>query len=366
MKHLDEGQLRRMLDEPQAFSAQERMHAQTCGQCRAASDRLASPASDAARAFAGTVRPDSERAYAAVCDRIAEAPSALSIAPLRTIAGVAVAACFVLALFVTPLGGYARSFLTIFEPRQFQPIEISSADLRDLHLLPQADDVGTQRVVRKPQRQQFASLDEAQRDVAFTILRPTSLPPRFGTVRTFSTLAPGQMTFTFSAAKARAFELRSHKTLPPMPPALDGTTVRLQTGHVFNAHYEAGTARPKNKRGERGTAFFELIEAQAPRITSTGASLDTLERYLLAMPNVSPQLAEQIRALGDVQNTVPVPVVIDKQTARRVTVHGAQGLAIGDDTGLGAGVMWESNGIIYVVGGPLSMDDILAVANGLR
>jgi hypothetical protein len=170
------------------------------------------------------------------------------------------------------------------------------------------------------------------------------------------------MTFTFNAAKARAFERRSHKELPPMPAGLDGTTVRLQTGAVFNAHYESGTG----KRSARRTASFELIEAPAPRVTSTGASLETLERYLLSMPNVSPDLASQIRALGDVESTLPVPVMIDKQTARSVSVHGSGGLAIGDNTGLGAGVVWQKNGIIYVVAGPLSMDEVTSIADGLR
>ena len=146
-----------------------------------------------------------------------------------------------------------------------------------------------------------------------------------------------------------------------MPAGLDGTTVQLQTGQVFNAHYEAAHAK-----GSGRAPFFELVEAPAPRVTSTGASLDVLERYLLSMPNVSPKLAEQIRALGDIRNTVPVPVVIDKQSAKRVAVQGVEGLAVGDNTGLGAGVMWQKNGIIYAVAGPISMDDVLTVANGLR
>jgi hypothetical protein len=148
-----------------------------------------------------------------------------------------------------------------------------------------------------------------------------------------------------------------------MPAQLDGTTVRLQSGQVFRAHYEE--TQPARAKA-RDARFFELVEAPAPRVTSSGASLDTLERYLLSMPNVSPNLANRIRALGDIQNIVPVPVVINKQTAQRVTVDGAQGLAIGDDTGLGAGVMWQRNGMIYALGGPLTMKEIMAVANGLR
>src|SRR5581483_10763809 len=139
----------------------------------------------------------------------------------------------------------------------------------------------------------YDTLADAQKHAAFTLLRPSALPPNFGTVRTFSVYSPGEKTCTFSAAKAQAFEKRSHKALPPMPVGIDGTTVRLQTGAVFSAHYEASqTGKPA-----KGTAFFEVIEAPAPRVTSTGVSLDTLERYLLSMPNVSPNLAAQIRAL---------------------------------------------------------------------
>lgn len=360
MKHLDSGELRRMIDEPQAFADDARLHAQTCDECRARGAIVAQDAGHAARAMAGEIAVDGARAIESVRQRAAACSGTQQWLP--ALGGGALAAAFLLALLFTPLGTYARSFLTVFQPQRFEPIRVSRADLQDLRLLPQANDVGAQRTVRKPQRSQYGTLEEAQKHASFTLLRPSSLPANFGTVRTFSMLSPGEMTFTFSAAKARAFERRSHKTLPPMPPGLDGTTVRLQTGQVFNAHYEASTG---GKRAQR-TAFFEIVEAPVPRVTSTGVSLEVLERYLLSMPNVSPNLAERIRALGDIQNTVPVPVIVDKQTARTVRVHGASGLAIGDDTGLGAGVMWQKNGVIYVVGGPLSMEQVTSIADGLR
>lgn len=348
-----------MLDEPQAFDDDARLHAQTCPECRGRRAPIASDAEHAARALSGEIPADAQSAYMRFRERLA--PPARTARWYPAAAGAALAAAFALALLFSPLGGYARSFLTIFEPRQFQPVEISRADLRQLRLAPEADRIGTQRVIRKPKRVQYASLASARKHTSIRVLVPSALPPHFGAVHSFFIMSPAEMTFTFSAAKARAFEKRSHKALPPMPAALDGTTVRLQTGQAFNARYEAAPA----KSSGRGP-FFELVEAPVPRVTSTGASLDTLERYLLSMPNVSPKLAQQIRALGDIQNTVPVPVVIDKQSAKRVTVQGAAGLAIGDNTGLGAGVMWQKNGMIYVVAGPISMDEVLTLANGLR
>ncbi len=358
MNHLNSGELRRMLDEPEEFSGGQHAHVQACETCGAQLSLLRESAQFAQTAFAGEFAIEPERAFDRVRMRAAQ-PSMLTQL-YRPVGALAAAAVLAIALVFTPLGSYARSFLTIFEPKTFVPVEISRADMQSLHLLPQADDVGTQRVVSKPQKHVYDSFAQAQQHVTFSLLRPSTLPKGFGTVRSFSGYTPGEMTFTFSAAKARAFVRRSHKTLPPMPPALDGTTVRFNSGYGFDAHYEA---TPGNSRDTR---FLEIVQMPAPRVTSSGASLDTLERYLLSLPNVTPELAKQIRALGDIQNTIPVPVVIDKQTAEHVTVQGVQGLAIGDNTGLGAGVMWQKGGIIYVVAGPLKMDEVMTVANGLR
>lgn len=363
MEHLESGDLRRMIDEPEAFDAQTRLHAQNCAECRERAAEVAKDAQEAERALAGSFDADASRAFARVSEAVeAPAPRSPWTSPLIA---ASLAAVFVLALVFTPLGTYARSFLTVFEPQAFQPIEVSRADLQNLHLLPQANDVGTQRVVRKPQRTYYDSIAAAQKHASFTLLRPAALPASLRSVHSYSIMSPGEMTFTFSATKARAFEKRSGKALPPMPQGLDGTTVRLQTAQVFGAHYEAASSN-RHASGNNATPFVEIVQAGIPNVTSTGASLDTLERYLLSMPNVSPNLASQIRALGDIANTVPVPVIIDKQSARPVTIDGVRGLAVGDNTGLGAGVMWQKNGTIYVVAGPLSMDEVLTVAHGLR
>lgn len=364
MKHLDTGALRHMLDEPSAFSENDRSHVASCDVCRAQSADLAAGALLASDALKAHARIDPVAAYNRFEAGMRHPRAAV---PYRTTAALAAAAALVLALVFTPLGGYGRAFLTIFQPQQFEPIELSRAEVQNMHLLPEADKIGTQRILRKPNRVRYETLQDAQRHLDFIALTPQTLPKDVRAGQAFYVATPGEMTYTFSAAKARAFAAHSRKTLPPMPPDLDGTTIRLQTADIFNAHYGA---RTENAHGERSMLhagkFIHVVETRAPRVTSSGASLETLERYLLSMPDVPAQLAAQIRALGDIQNTVPVPVLVDKQTARRVSVQGVQGLAIGDNTGLGAGVMWQKNGMVYVVGGSLSMDDVLAVANGLR
>jgi hypothetical protein len=49
-----------------------------------------------------------------------------------------------------------------------------------------------------------------------------------------------------------------------------------------------------------------------------------------------------------------------------VSVHGVTGLFIGDSTGLGSAVIWQQNGLVYLVGGTLTEAETMAVANSLK
>ena len=65
--------------------------------------------------------------------------------------------------------------------------------------------------------------------------------------------------------------------------------------------------------GGVGTVVSDLpqlavAEVQGPTVSSSGADLETLENYHQAQPGVSPELAAQIRAIGDPSSTLPIPV----------------------------------------------------------
>lgn len=358
MQHDDDETLRRSLEDDRPSGD---AHWQYCPQCRARRDEMLANATLAKRILEGT-EPAVD--VAAAYERAVMRGSSTAWSWPRGLSGLAVAAAVVLVLFFTPLGSRALQFLTIFEPQQFAPVAITDRDARQMRLIPYLRTFGILRSQRSQERQ-VADLVAARDLLDFS---PRALPSVPVTLRNpvgYVVLPPSIVTYTFSAAKTRAYELRYRRALPPMPPGLDGTIVRVETGWALVTTYGN---MPKDFRsaGHRFAEALVFAQARVPRATSTGASIATLENYLLSMPNVPPDVAQQLRAITDPQTTLPVPFRIDRQQAANVDVDGVRGLSIGDQTGLGSSIMWQKNGIIYFVAGPLKQSDILDLANTLE
>jgi len=103
----------------------------------------------------------------------------------------------------------------------------------------------------------------------------------------------------------------------------------LQTAHgpAVVAVYGAGAAGASAGTGLLDTPPTLLI-AQAKRRTAStnGATLQQLESFLLSQPNISPQLAAEIRAIGQPSSTLPVPIISGLMTSESVTIDGVQGV----------------------------------------
>lgn len=358
MTHLNVSALRQILDEPEAFSEDERRHAAECAECRAQSASLRESAAVAAMALRGKAESSFERALARVERDLGRPQPGFG---WYTPAAV-LAAAIILALIFTPLGGYASALLTIFQPKAFVPIDFTQAELRNFRIAPQAKELGTLRVVTKAKQSPYESLSQAKAHLAFTPLTPALLPSQYAGARHYAVSTPSEYVYTFSASKARTMAAKLHQHIAPMPAALDGTTVRVRLGEVFQATY--GIQRMRHNETQPSV---ELVEMQIPTVTSRGASFQQLERYMLRLPGITPALAAQLRELRDLQGRMPVPINIDKQISKTVTIDGVTGLAVGDNTGLGAGIIWQKNGIVYgIAGNAMTMKSVLALANGLQ
>ncbi len=86
----------------------------------------------------------------------------------------------------------------------------------------------------------------------------------------------------------------------------------------------------------------------------------------MAQPGVSPELAAEIRAIGDPASTLPIPVISGAMTSQTVSIDGVPGVVTGDSTGLGSAVIWEKGGVVYAVGGLLPQNEVLDIARSLH
>ena len=139
--------------------------------------------------------------------------------------------------------------------------------------------------------------------------------------------------------------------------SLAGSSVTLDAGPAVLAEYAATS----------GTELPTLGVATMPRPTahSTGASLSQIEAFLLSQPGIPPQLAEEIRLLGDLRTTLPVPVPRAPRFAR-CRSRGWPGVLLADSSNAAAGVVWEDgSGMLHVVAGILDSQDVLNVAGQL-
>lgn len=285
---------------------------------------------------------------------------------LAPAAGLVAAAVLAASLVLTPAGSLAQSFITIFEPRSVAPLQVSTADLQDLRNLPNLSAFGTMRLptaqlARVPDRA------AAERATGLTVVTPASRPSGVPASVTYMVLPRGTASFTFSARKVAAATAHG-KALPSLPRELDGSTLQVTAGPAAAAFYGGDLSGATVRSGDPLGALPTLVIAQSavPQVGSTGASVATIEDYLLRLPGVTSHLAQQIRAIGHPASTLPIPIPLDFTQTQTVRVQGVQGLAVGDETGLGSGVIWEQGGEVYGVAGTLPESQIIAIANSLR
>lgn len=387
MRHLDDGTLRRLIDEPLAVSSASQRHFEHCAECTARGESIRTQAQHVAHLM--LVDPDAVAAQDALArfvdrsltaDRPRESPSLRErfvdfyvwrgrrfVAPIVA-ATAAVAALLLLAF--TPVGSVAQSFLTIFEPRQFVAIDVSKGEL---NYLPDLQSFGTMVQRGEPAHREVSTPAQAAALSGLAVRLPAWIPPSVPRAVHYGVVSRASASFIFSAAKARAYAAAARRPMPAMPPGLDGSVLTLQVGPMVIIGFgkvPQSVRAPAHARG--GDDDMEnipplvIVQSVAPHVSSSGATARQIEAYLLQMPGVAPQLADEIRAIGDPSTTMPIPVPIDKAYSQQVTIDGTNGLAVGDNTGVGGMVVWQKNGIVYGVGGALPQRELMEVAQSLR
>ena len=259
-----------------------------------------------------------------------------------------------------------------FTPNTVTPVPVTVADLEALS---QLADYGTVTWTKQPSFQIVTSPSDAAA-VAGGLKPPvvSNLPKGVSTNVTYAAMSQATAVFTFSADKAGASAVKNGKTLPALPKGMDGAQLTVTVGPAVGEIF-GNLQQPQQQQGQQsgGSDATQLNLPQlvvgvssAPVATSTQVTVKQMENYLLTVPGISKELKAAIKAIGDPSTTLPIPIPVQYATSSTVTVQGVKGVALGDNTGVGAGVIWLKGGEVYVVAGTIKQSDAIKIANNLK
>jgi len=369
VRHLNDGTLRRIYDEPLAMTAADQAHFDGCVECKARFNGIANEARTTATllsvpafdpnpgAALATVRARIKRDEAARPSRWYQRWIDRNTPRLRPMATPAVAALLAAVLVSgVAVTGVAGQLVRVFQPRQIVAVQVSPSgvpsnlrlDYGQVKWLPEA-----------PNPQQVADPVTAHALSGLPVLMPGSLPTGVSGPVSYAVVPHATGSLTFDAARLSASAAKAGVRVKPMPAAINGSTLVVSGGPALLEAWGLSGAQGQ-------TQFPTLVIAQTrvPTVDSTGATTAQLEDYLLSQPGVPPDLAAQVKAIKDPSTTLPIPIPKGFATTENKVVNGVQYLVI--KTALGAGVVWIKNGVIYAVGGQLTSDQVLAIATSLH
>jgi len=360
--HLSDGALRRMFDDPDARAGADASHLEGCAECQA---RFQAAADDARAIGTLLAVPEPQLDVRAAFARVAAEPKArpalgfrfplfrpaASRPAMALVAGVTAAAIAVVAF---TFSGF------FFQPTRVEAVPITLSDLQSLS---QLADYGTVSWTKQPQ------LDVSPTAPTGDVHAPVvaTLPKGVAHEVTYASMTQAVATFTFSASKASAAAAAAGRNLPKMPAGMDGATLTVSVGPAVGEVY-GNLKQPQGAANASEINLPQLLVAKSisPTVESTQVSAAQLESYILSLPGVSPELKKTMTAIGDPTKTLFIPVPVEYGTSHSVQVQGVDGVALGDNTGVGSAVVWVKDGYVWAVAGSIKQSDALDVANNLK
>jgi hypothetical protein len=354
-----------MVDDPDARVGDDAAHLDGCAECKSRFARFSDDAGSIATLLAvPDVHVDVAHAFAQVSRAPRSQPALVRLpvfgSPMRPMRLALVAAVMVASLSLVAFA-WAGLF---YKPSTVTPVPVTVADVQALS---QLADYGTVTWTQQPQLQVATSAADATA-AAGGIATPVArnVPSGISTTITYGAMTKAVATFTFSADKARAAAASQGKSLPALPAGMDGATLTVTVGPAVGEIY--GNLHNQASSGPNDINLPQLVIAKsaAPTVNSTQVTTSALENYILSLPGISPELASAVRAVKDPSRTLLIPVPVEYANSTQVTINGANGVAIGDNTGLGGGVVWiGKDGYVYVVAGSLKQSDAINIAKTL-
>jgi hypothetical protein len=357
MRHPNDGTLRRLVDEPAGVADADREHVAGCPVCLAGLAAARDDAEVAGAALDVEIAADVDEGYRRLARSVAERasrggatlPSAHRFRAALRSPALAVAGAVVVLTGAGAAG--ASDWLQIFRTEQVTPLTLTDEDLLRL---PDLSAYGHVDLSGRPGTHVVPDADAAEEATGLSVPDVAGLPEGVKGPPVFRVGDRLHANFTFSADRARRAADAVGETLPPPPAGMDGAKFRLVAG--------PGVAEIWSST--HGVPALLVARAVAPTGYSTGVPLQTALDYLVSLPGISDDVAAELRALGD-GSTLPLPLPAGTVTGS-ADVGGERATVFTSPDGAISGVVWADDGIVTAVAGSVSVDEVLAVARGLR
>ena len=355
--HLSDGALRRLLDEPSGVADADRRHAADCTACLTV---LTAVRDDAARLQA-VLRTDVDVDVDAAWQRLQTAlPADVANTPPAPVrrsrrAGELLrrpaAAALAVGLVLTGAGtAAANDWLQVFRSEQVAPVAISPGDLV---ALPDLSAYGALEVSGDPALRQVDGAAAAAAQTGLDVPEVDDLPR--GVTGSPAVQVGDRMTATFTFDADRAARAAQGQALPPPPPGVDGSAVRLVAGPGVAQVWSSSAGLPALVVGR----------AVAPTAFSSGVAFPVVRDHLLSLPGLPRDVADQLRTFAADGATLPLPFPADEVVTSTEQVDGATATVLRTRDRALSAVVWVDDGVLTVVAGSLDTDEVLDVARGL-
>jgi hypothetical protein len=286
--------------------------------------------------------------------------------------GIAAAMALTLLVSFTPEGRTAAAaFLAQFRSQQVAPVEVSAQSqteiMRTLNTLgnlgtiqmgPRSAARSVNTLPTRPAEPRQVSLAEATQAVGFPLQTPdlTALPAGLDRTPRVNVIPANEFRFTFDKNKAQTYLRSKGQTNVNLPDKFNGATLVVSMPSAALLEYGGNSSRQALIVGQSGEIVVDV---------EGGVTLDEMRDFLLDLPGLPKDTTDQLRLIRNWNQTLPIPIPVDKVNWQAATFKGAQGLLLNDNTGVGSAAIWQSGGHLYGVAGSLKANDLKRVADSL-
>lgn len=256
----------------------------------------------------------------------------------------------VVALFLSPaVRAAASDFLGLFRVQKFAPISISP---RQMAVLQQITEQGLYPgeivMAQEPGQPQAAESVEKAAELAGMAVRTLTNLDQPGEIWVASG-GSGQLIVNLENARAI---LNAAEVDPKLlPDSLDGADINVTLFASVEQSWADGTT---------------LFQTPSPEVAyPEDVDVTVLGQALLQMLGMSRNEARQLAASIDWTSTLVLPIPQEFATFSEVSVDGVSGLALSSIEGSGSSLVWQKDGIIYLLANEGNLNDLLDLANSL-